>query len=185
MKKPWVIYADFESIVKKIHGCMPDPGQSSTNGNVDAQALRFLHAGRPLGWRNKGPIPLQGWGHRTGLSSLYTAAGKWNQRRAAEQGPPQDDKGELGRLQQCKRLSHLQQASHQRKRKGRHRGVWPRHWEVRGPCSPAHEQVLQKRLQHVHPKRRRPVVVLPIHRPEKQEAESPERRFRSGRLLFC
>ena len=30
MKKPWVIYADFESIVEKIHGCTPDPGQSST-----------------------------------------------------------------------------------------------------------------------------------------------------------
>ena len=29
MKKPWVIYADFESIVEKIHGCSPDPGQSS------------------------------------------------------------------------------------------------------------------------------------------------------------
>ena len=30
MKKPWVIYADLESIVEKIHGCTPDPGQSST-----------------------------------------------------------------------------------------------------------------------------------------------------------
>ena len=30
MKKTWVIYADFESIVERIHGCFPDPGQSST-----------------------------------------------------------------------------------------------------------------------------------------------------------
>ena len=30
MKVPWVIYADFESIVEKIHDCKPDPSGSST-----------------------------------------------------------------------------------------------------------------------------------------------------------
>ena len=33
MKKAWVIYADFESINERIHGCFPDPGQSSTTIN--------------------------------------------------------------------------------------------------------------------------------------------------------
>ena len=26
----WIIYADFESLVEKIHGCKPDPSGSST-----------------------------------------------------------------------------------------------------------------------------------------------------------
>ena len=30
MKVPWIIYADFESLVEKIHGCKPYPSGSST-----------------------------------------------------------------------------------------------------------------------------------------------------------
>ena len=30
LKSPYAVYADFESILEKIHGCQPDPQKSST-----------------------------------------------------------------------------------------------------------------------------------------------------------
>ena len=41
MKKPWVIYADFESIVERVHGCAPDPEQSSTTETSMHKACGF------------------------------------------------------------------------------------------------------------------------------------------------
>ena len=60
MKKPWVIYADFESIVEKIHGCSPDPGQSSTTETSVHKPCGFCMLGVRSDGKTKGPYLYRG-----------------------------------------------------------------------------------------------------------------------------
>ena len=60
MKKPWVIYADFESIVEKIHGCSPDPGQSSTTETSVHKPSGFCMLGVRSDGRTKSPYLYRG-----------------------------------------------------------------------------------------------------------------------------
>ena len=60
MKKPWVIYADFESIVEKIHGCTPDPGQSSTTETSVHKPCGFCMLAVRSDGETKGPYLYRG-----------------------------------------------------------------------------------------------------------------------------
>ena len=60
MKKPWVIYADFESIVEKIHGCSPDPGQSSTTETSVHKPCGFCMLAVRSDGKTKGPYLYRG-----------------------------------------------------------------------------------------------------------------------------
>ena len=60
MKKPWVIYADFESIVERIHGCFPDPGQSSTSETSVHNPCGFCMLAVRSDGETKGPYLYRG-----------------------------------------------------------------------------------------------------------------------------
>ena len=62
MKKPWVIYADFESIVEKIHGCTPDPGQSNTTETSVHKPWGFCMLAVRSDGETKGPYLYRGKG---------------------------------------------------------------------------------------------------------------------------
>ena len=40
-KAPFVIYADFESLIKHMHNCDPNPNKSYTKKNPEARTYKF------------------------------------------------------------------------------------------------------------------------------------------------
>ena len=60
LKKPWEIYADFESIVEKIHSCSPDPGQSSTTETSVHKPCGFCMLAVRSDGKTKGPYLYRG-----------------------------------------------------------------------------------------------------------------------------
>ena len=60
MKKPWVIYADFKSIVEKIHGCFSDPGQNSTTKTSVHKPCGFCMVAVRSDGKTKGPYLYRG-----------------------------------------------------------------------------------------------------------------------------
>ena len=60
MKKPWVIYADFESIVVRIQGCFPDPEQSSTTETSMHKPCGFCMLAVRSDGETKGPYLYRG-----------------------------------------------------------------------------------------------------------------------------
>ena len=60
MKKPWVIYADFKCIVERIHGCFPDPGQSSISETSVHKPCGFCMLAVRSDGETKGPYLYRG-----------------------------------------------------------------------------------------------------------------------------
>ena len=60
IKKPWVIYADFESIVERIHVCFPDPGQSNTTETSVHKPCGFCMLTVRSDGKTKGPYLYRG-----------------------------------------------------------------------------------------------------------------------------
>ena len=87
MKKPWVIYADFKCIVERIHGCFPDPGQSSISETSVHKPCGFCMLAVRSDGETKGPYLYRGADVVQGFLHYLQPAGKGNQRRVEGQGP--------------------------------------------------------------------------------------------------
>lgn len=94
MKAPLVVYADFESLIRKIHGCVKDrPG---SNQNRSPRALR-------LSVRNRDRSGTARKTECTGFGKPSVPR-KGDEGRAGRQKAPLDDAGRLASIQQHDRM---------------------------------------------------------------------------------
>ena len=177
MKKPWVIYADFESIVEKIHGCSPDPGQSSTTETSVHKLCGFCMLGVRSDGKTKVPYLYRGEDAVQGFLhylQLLESEIREELRDKAPLNMTRADWVDFKRARDCHICSKPLVKENERDAIEVHD---PDTGEYAGLVHRYTNKCYQKGLQHVHPKRRWSAVGVSIYRPEKQKAETPEKHL--------
>ena len=173
MKKPWVIYADFQSINERIHGCFPDPDQSSTTETSVHKPCGFCMLAFRSDGKAKGPYLYRGADVVQGFLHYLQLLEREIREELRVKAPlnmTRADWVDFSLESYCHICSKPLVKKNQRDAIEVHD---PDTGEYAGLVHRYTNKCYKKGLQHVHSKRRRPVGGVSIYRPEKQKAATP------------